>query len=194
MTYDMTRVLVPMLLAADAIVLGSPVFFNNVSAQLKAFMDRTWSIKGKLRNKIGGAVVVGRKDGAEGAITAIHSFFLKHEMIPVNRDVHGMTFASGEITEDAEAMESAKKLCKRIMELDRLQKRGLYRRHQRQAGPVFNGVVAEVKITRGGRLRAYDKMNGRELCPPYAETPLEATSKPVLDGEDRRYFWNNATL
>lgn len=64
---DMSDVLTPMLFAADAIVLGSPVYFNNVSAQLKAFIDRTWSIKGKLRNKIGGAVVVGRRYGAESA-------------------------------------------------------------------------------------------------------------------------------
>jgi len=107
-----------MLLKADGIVLGSPVFFNNVSAQLKAFIDRTWSIKGSLRNKIGGAVVVGRRDGAESAITAIHAFFLKHEMIPANRGVHGTAFARGEITEDDEAMESAKKLCERLMELE----------------------------------------------------------------------------
>ncbi|MBN2006479.1 MAG: flavodoxin family protein, partial [Anaerolineae bacterium] len=51
----MTHVLIPQLLAADALVLGSPVYFNNVSAQLKAFMDRTWCLKGKLNNKIGGA-------------------------------------------------------------------------------------------------------------------------------------------
>ncbi|MCD6305849.1 MAG: flavodoxin family protein [Deltaproteobacteria bacterium] len=115
---DMSQILIPSLLKADAIVLGSPVFFNNVSAQLKAFIDRTWSIKGRLRNKIGGAVVVGRRDGAESAITAIHAFFLKHEIIPANRGVHGTAFARGEITEDGEAMESARKLCERLMELE----------------------------------------------------------------------------
>lgn len=115
---DMGQILIPSLLKADAIVLGSPVFFNNVSGQLKAFMDRTWSIKGGLRNKIAGAVVVGRKDGAESAITAIHAFFLKHEMIAANRGVHGTAFASGEIIEDDAAMESARKLCDRLMELD----------------------------------------------------------------------------
>jgi multimeric flavodoxin WrbA len=115
---DMGQILIPSLLKVDAIVLGSPVFFNNVSAQLKAFIDRTWSIKGSLRNKIGGAVVVGRRDGSESAITAIQAFFLKHEMIPANRGVHGTAFARGEITEDYEAIESAKKLCERLMELE----------------------------------------------------------------------------
>ena len=114
---DMSEILIPSLLKADVIVLGSPVYFNNVSAQLKAFIDRTWSVKGSLRNKIGAAVVVGRRDGAESAITAIHAFFLKHEMIPANRGVHGTAFARDEITEDVEAMESARKLCERLMEL-----------------------------------------------------------------------------
>ena len=107
----------PMLFAADAVVLGSPVYFNNVSAQLKAFIDRSWSIRGKLKNKIGGAVVVGRRYGAESAITAIHAFFLKHEMIPANRGVSGIAFDRGDVEQDLEAVEAAKRLGERIKEL-----------------------------------------------------------------------------
>ena len=114
---DMSDVLMPLLLQSDAIILGSPIFFNNVSAQLKSFMDRTWCIRGELRNKIGGAIVVGRRYGAESAITAMNSFFLKHEMIPANRGVCGMAFAAGEIADDAEAIRSTKKLGERILEL-----------------------------------------------------------------------------
>ncbi|MBW2093349.1 MAG: flavodoxin family protein [Deltaproteobacteria bacterium] len=117
---DMSNELMPRLLKADALILGSPVYFNNVSSQMKAFIDRTWCLKGKLRNKIGGAVVVGRNDGAEGAITAIHAFFLKHDMIPANRGVHGYAYATQEIEEDPEAMESAKKLSARILELGKI--------------------------------------------------------------------------
>ncbi len=112
-----------MLLDADAIVLGSPVYFNNVSAQLKAFMDRTWAIRGKLKNKIGGAIVVGRRYGAESAITAIHAFFLKHEMVPANRGVSGIAFASGGVQQDREAVEAAKRLAERIIELGDLLRR-----------------------------------------------------------------------
>jgi len=71
---DMTKEIIPLLLQSDGIVLSSPVFFNNVSAQTKTFIDRTWCIKGELRNKMGGAIVVDRKYGAESAITAMHSF------------------------------------------------------------------------------------------------------------------------
>jgi multimeric flavodoxin WrbA len=114
---DMRSVLMPMLFAADAVVLGSPVYFNNVSAQLKAFMDRSWSIRGRLRNKIGGALVVGRGYGAESAITAIHAFFLKHEIIPANRGVSGIAFDRGDVEQDLEAVEAAKRLAERIKEL-----------------------------------------------------------------------------
>lgn len=115
---DMSRVLTPMLFAADAIVLDSPVYFNNVSAQIKAFMDRTWAIRGKLKNKIGGAVVVGRRYGSESAITAINAFFLKHEMLPANRGVSGIAFASGDVQQDRQAVTAAGRLAERILELE----------------------------------------------------------------------------
>lgn len=113
----MSNVLIPMLLDSDGIVLGSPVYFNNVSAQLKAFMDRTWSIRGKLKNKIGGAIVVGRRYGAESAIMAINAFFLKHEIIPANRGICGIAFDQEEILQDIEAIEAAKRLGERMKEL-----------------------------------------------------------------------------
>ncbi|MBS3766280.1 flavodoxin family protein [Candidatus Bipolaricaulota bacterium] len=117
---EMTEKILPRVLDSEVVVIGSPVYFNNVSASLKAFIDRTWSIKGQLRNKIGGAVVVGRKYGAESAITAINAFFLKHEMVPANRGVHGIAFEEGEIPQDEEAIEASKRLGKRIKELAEL--------------------------------------------------------------------------
>jgi len=117
---NITEEILPRVLNSEAVVIGSPVYFNNVSASLKAFIDRTWSIKGRLRNKIGGAVVVGRKYGAESAITAINAFFLKHEMVPANRGVHGIAFEEGEIVQDKEAIEASKRLEERIRELVKL--------------------------------------------------------------------------
>ena len=37
---EMNNIIIPMLLDSEGIVLGSSVYFNCVSAQLKAFMDR----------------------------------------------------------------------------------------------------------------------------------------------------------
>lgn len=117
---DMSEVIVPKLLACDALVLGTPVYFNNVTAQLKAFMDRTWSLRGKLRNKIGGAVVVGRRYGAEGATSAINAFLLKHEMIAANRGVCGIAFEAGQVGNDQEAVAATERLAQRILELAQL--------------------------------------------------------------------------
>ncbi|MBN1812120.1 MAG: flavodoxin family protein [Anaerolineae bacterium] len=116
---DMKTIVIPKVLNADAIVIGTPVYFNNVTAQLKSFIDRTWSIRGKLKDKIGAAVVVGRRYGAEGAITAIHAFFLKHDMIVANRGISGIAFEPGEIRDDLESMEAAKRLGARILDLCR---------------------------------------------------------------------------
>jgi multimeric flavodoxin WrbA len=114
---DMTTSVIPLLLDCDAVVLGSPIFFNNVSADMKAFMDRTWCIRGQLRNKIGGAIVVGRRYGAEAAVSAINSFFLKHDMIVADRGVTGLAFEKGDIAHDAEATCSILRLAERIKEM-----------------------------------------------------------------------------
>lgn len=117
---DMSSTLIPMLRHCDGVVLGSPVYFNNVSAQLKAFMDRTWCIRGALTNRIGGAVVVGQRYGAESALTAINSFFLKHEIILANRGVCGIAYEQEGILQDLEAIEAAKALGERMKELGEL--------------------------------------------------------------------------
>jgi multimeric flavodoxin WrbA len=114
---DFSRRIAPQLIESDAVVLGSPVFFNNVSAHMKIFIDRTWPLRGKLKNKIGGAVAVGRRYGLENALTAMQAFFLKHEMIPAGRGVCGMAYAAGEIEQDREAVDAAEQLSERIREL-----------------------------------------------------------------------------
>lgn len=63
---DFSSLIMPRMREADAIVIGCPVYFNNVPSQTKALIDRTWAERGSLRNKVAGAVVVGRKYGAEG--------------------------------------------------------------------------------------------------------------------------------
>jgi len=117
---DMQKPIIPKLLKCDVIVLGTPVYFNNVSSQMKTFMDRTYCLIGLLKNKIGGAIVVGRKYGAESALTAINAFFLKHEIIPANRGLSGVAFNAGEIKQDYEATEALEKLGKRIIELGKI--------------------------------------------------------------------------
>ena len=70
---------------ADAIILGSPVYFGTVSAQLKAFFDKSRILRGEkaLYNKIGAGITVGaaKYGGQETTMRALHDIMLVQGMI-----------------------------------------------------------------------------------------------------------------
>jgi multimeric flavodoxin WrbA len=70
---------------ADAIILGSPVYFGTVSAPLKAFFDKTRKLRARkaLLNTVGAAVAVGasRFGGQETTVSALHDMMLVQGMI-----------------------------------------------------------------------------------------------------------------
>ncbi len=72
---------------ADGLLVGSPVYFGEVSAQLKSFWDRTRRLRTekKLINVVGGALSVGaaRFGGQETTLQAIHNMMLVQGMIVV---------------------------------------------------------------------------------------------------------------
>jgi multimeric flavodoxin WrbA len=77
-----------LLVEADALILGSPVYYGAPSALCKAFMERVAGFglrEKKLRFKVGGAIAAGgsRNGGQETTQIAIHSWFHSNEMIPV---------------------------------------------------------------------------------------------------------------
>jgi multimeric flavodoxin WrbA len=76
---------------ASAVVLGSPVYFGTVSAQLKAFWDKTRGIRTRrgLVGKPGAAVSVGaaRFGGQETTIKALHDMILIHGMSVVGEGI-----------------------------------------------------------------------------------------------------------
>jgi multimeric flavodoxin WrbA len=91
---DMNSI-VDKMFAADAIILGSPVYVGDVTGQMKAFMDRCECISptpkrrnamNVLRNKVGGAVIQGtlRHGGQEGSWSTMQRFFIFHNMIPAS--------------------------------------------------------------------------------------------------------------
>ncbi|MFH1151098.1 MAG: NAD(P)H-dependent oxidoreductase [Actinomycetota bacterium] len=69
---------------ADALVVGSPVYFGTVSGQLKSFWDKSRNLRGEnaLLNKLAGAVSVGagRFGGQETCVRAIQDILLVHGM------------------------------------------------------------------------------------------------------------------
>lgn len=72
---------------ADALVLGSPVYFGTVSAQLKAFFDKSRGLRGQkaLLYKIGAGVTVGasKYGGQETTMKALHDMMMVHGMTVV---------------------------------------------------------------------------------------------------------------
>lgn len=71
--------------AADGILFGSPTYFANVTAEMKALVDRTGLVamanEGMLRRKVGAAIVAVRRAGASHVFQAINQLFLALEMI-----------------------------------------------------------------------------------------------------------------
>ena len=96
--------------AADAVILGSPTYFTDVTPELKALIDRAGFVAlangGLLRGKIGAAVVAVRRGGATHVFDTINHMFLLSSMI-VPGSIYwnlGLGLNKGEVLEDDEAM------------------------------------------------------------------------------------------
>jgi len=72
---------------ADAVIIGSPVYFGTVSAQLKGFWDKSRKLRSAqgLLNTVGAAVTTGgaRFGGQETTLKALHDMMLIQGMILV---------------------------------------------------------------------------------------------------------------
>lgn len=70
---------------ADAIILGSPTYFTDVSAEMKALIDRSGYValanNRAFRGKIGGAVVAVRRAGATHVFDTMNHLFQINQMI-----------------------------------------------------------------------------------------------------------------
>jgi multimeric flavodoxin WrbA len=104
------------MLSADAIIIGSPVYYADVSADIKALIEVAgFAIGGgkkSLRHKIGAAVIAVRRGGAIHAFDTINHFFLISEMI-VPGSVYwniGIGREKGDILNDKEGMKTMKVL------------------------------------------------------------------------------------
>ncbi len=95
--------------AADAIILGSPTYFTDVSAEMKALVDRAGLVAlangGLFRGKIGAAVVAVRRGGGTHAFdTMIHMFLMSGAIVPGSTYWNlGFGREKGEVARDEEA-------------------------------------------------------------------------------------------
>ncbi|WP_028588454.1 flavodoxin family protein [Desulfocurvus vexinensis] len=98
------------ILRADALILGTPTYFTDVSAEMKALLDRTGLVSiangAALRGKIGAAVVAVRRGGATHAFDTINHMFLMSQMIVPGSIYWNIGYGrdKGEVNADAEAL------------------------------------------------------------------------------------------
>ena len=102
---------------AEIIVIATSSQFGDVTADLKALMERTWPLRGKLKNKIGGYVVSARRY-AESTLNTIHAFMLRNQMILGNSGAVAYTVTEeGGLENDSLAIKDSHKTGKRLVEL-----------------------------------------------------------------------------
>lgn len=108
------------MLEADGIILGSPTYFADLSAELKAVIDRAGFVcranGNLLKHKVGAAIVAVRRAGAIHAFDSINHFFLISEMIIPGSSYWNIGFGlkKGDAENDEEGLETMQQLGKNM--------------------------------------------------------------------------------
>jgi multimeric flavodoxin WrbA len=102
---------------ADAILLGSPVYIADITANMKALLERATLVcrangNDMFRRKLGAAVVAVRRAGAIQAFSALNNFFLLGQMIIVGSTYWNIGIGRnvGEVKKDQEGVQTMKAL------------------------------------------------------------------------------------
>ena len=113
---DIVNDIVMKMAEADGIILGSPVYFSNITPEMKALIDRAGRVvrtnDHMLKRKVGASVVAVRRAGALPTFNAMNYFFFVEQMI-----VPGSTYWNlcvgrdiGDVEKDTEGMDNMKNL------------------------------------------------------------------------------------
>jgi len=110
------------MIEADGIIIGSPTYFSNVTAEIKALIDRCGYVAksngGFLKGKVGAPVVAVRR-ASNFTYAAINFFFGISEMIVPGSTYWNMTLAlqPGDVWKDEEGIATFRTLGKNIAAL-----------------------------------------------------------------------------
>ena len=101
---------------ADGVILGSPTYFADVTAETKALIDRAGYVArangNLLRRKVGAAVIAMRRAGGIHAFDSINHFFLINEMIVPGSSYWNVSLARqpGDAAKDEEGVRTMQTL------------------------------------------------------------------------------------
>lgn len=118
---DILNVIIGKMMESDAVIVGTPTYFGNVSTEVKAFIDRAGlvgMVNGmQFKRKIGAAVVAVRRAGGVEAFHSVNNLFHLNQMIIPGSGYwtigHGLR--PGEVAGDEEAMGNIKNLGENIL-------------------------------------------------------------------------------
>jgi multimeric flavodoxin WrbA len=103
--------------SAQGIVLGSPSYFQDVTAEMKALIDRAGFVglaNGRIfKNKVGAALSCFRRTGGMHTIETMNHFFFSNELIIAGRAL-SVAREMGEVEKDEEGIGLARTLGQRI--------------------------------------------------------------------------------
>lgn len=119
-TDDKMNDFIAKMIKAEGILLGSPVYFTDVTAEMKALIDRAGFVaRGNdqmFKRKIGAAVVAVRRAGSLHTFDTINHFFLINQMIVPGSDYWNLGIGSkiGDVRSDEEGLNTMKILGQNI--------------------------------------------------------------------------------
>lgn len=106
---DVINECIEKMLEADGVILASPVYFADVTPQIKSLMDRSGMVGiangGMFRRKVGASVVAARRGGAIHTFDSLNHFFFINQMIVPGSSYWNMGFGlqPGDVEKDEEA-------------------------------------------------------------------------------------------
>lgn len=106
---------------ADGIILGSPVYFLDLTSEMKALIDRAGFVSyangHPFRNKVANVTVAVRRAGASRTADSMLHFLLANEMIVGGLPVIGLGRDIGDVEKDEEGMDRARHLGQTMAQL-----------------------------------------------------------------------------
>ncbi|MBI9018925.1 MAG: flavodoxin family protein [Phycisphaerae bacterium] len=106
---DPVNDIIAKMIEADGIIFGSPTYFADVTAELKALIDRAGLVcypKGHLKHKVAASVVAVRRGGSIHAFDTMNHFFQINSMFIVGSSYWNMVYGRepGEVESDEEGI------------------------------------------------------------------------------------------
>jgi multimeric flavodoxin WrbA len=106
----------------DALIIGSPAYYRNVTAQLKALFDRSYVFRNRklLEGKLGGAIAVGRGEGGGQSLvlSIIYNYYLSSGALCVPCEINGLSARAdkpGDILKQEKRLRQARLLGENIL-------------------------------------------------------------------------------